>query len=80
VEWSGVEWSGVEWSGVEWSGVFESRLQQKGFQMFHFQLIKTLYLQVYFSVLVTFSFLFVGTGIKKTVALTNVKFWPTVIF
>ena len=34
--------------GVSWSGLCENRPQQKGFQNFHFLLMKTRYFQVYF--------------------------------
>jgi hypothetical protein len=33
--------------GVGWSGLFESRLYQKGFQNFHFLLMKTRYFSDY---------------------------------
>ena len=57
--------------------MFESRLQQKGFQNFHFLLMKTCHIQVsffFFSVLVTFHSCSEALGINKRVSLKILNF------
>ena len=56
--------------GVSWSGVIENGLQQNGFENFHFLLMKTHYIQVFFfSVLITFYSCSEAVGINKRVSL-----------
>jgi len=67
--------------GVIWGGVFENRQQQKGFQNFHFLLMKTRYFQLsLFRFCLFFQSCSEVLGINKIVFLTNIKFWVTIIF
>jgi len=66
---------------VSCGGLFENRLQQKGFQNFHFLLMKIGYFQVpLFPFWLLSHSCSEALGINKRVSLTIIKFWATIIF